>query len=72
MKKGTVIENDEFKLRWDFKYHLRKTRTARRPDETIEYENKNRIFLVDMTRSSKNNVDAKHAEKIQKYPTTHI
>ena len=70
-KKGTVIENDECKLRWDFEYHLRKTTTARRPDETIKYENKNRIFLVDMARSSKNNVDANHAEKIQKYPTTH-
>ena len=65
-KKGTVIENNECKLCWDFQYHLRKITTARRPNVTIEYKNKNKIFLVDMTCPSENNVNAKHTEKLQK------
>ena len=55
------------KLCWDFEYRLRKTATARGPDVTIEYKNKNEIFLVDMACPSKSNVDANHAEKLQKY-----
>ena len=31
-ERGTVIENGKAKLIWDFKFHLRKTTTARRPD----------------------------------------
>ena len=64
--KGTVIENDECKLCWDFEYNLRKI-TTRRPDVTIEYKDKNKIFLAEMACPSENNVDAKHAEKLQKY-----
>ena len=64
-KKGTVIENDE--LKWDFKFHLRKTTTVGQPDVTIKYTNKNKIFLIYMVCSCANNVDAKHAEKLQKY-----
>ena len=60
------IENNLWKLCWDFKYHLCKT-TARRSDVTIEYKNKNKISLIDMACPSENNVDAKHAEKLQKY-----
>ena len=64
------MTNDECKLYQNFKYHLRKTATARRPDVTIKYKNKNNIFLIDMACS--NNVDTKHAEKLQKIPTTRI
>ena len=64
-KKGTVIENDE--LKWDFEFHLRKATTVRQPDVTIKYTNKNKIFLIYMVCPSANNVDAKHAEKLQKY-----
>ena len=63
----TVTENDECKLSWDFEYHLCKTIKARQPGVTIEYKNKNKIFLIDMACPSENNVDAKHAEKLQKY-----
>ena len=65
--KGTVIESDECKLCWDFEYHLRKTTSGRRPDVTIEYKNKNNIFLIGMACPNENNVEWKHAEKLQKY-----
>ena len=65
--KGTVTGSDECKLCWGFEYHLRKTTTARRPDVTINYKNKNKIFFIDMACPSENNGDAKHAEKLQKY-----
>ena len=65
--KGTAIENDECNLLWDFEYHMRKTTTAKQPDVAIEYKNKNKIFFVYMACPSENNVDAKHAEKLQKY-----
>ena len=65
--KGTVIGNDECKLCRDFEYDVRKTKTARQPDVTIEYKNKNKIFLIDMACPSENNVDANHVEKLKKY-----
>ena len=65
--KGTVTDNNECQLCWDFEYHPRETTTARRPDMKTEYKNKNKIFLVDMACPSENNVDAKHTEKLQKY-----
>ena len=65
-KKYEMVQR-KVKLCWDFEYRLRKTATARRPDVTIEYKNKNEIFLVDMACSSKSNVNANHAEKLQKY-----
>ena len=55
--KGTVIESDECKLCWDFEYHLRKTTSGRRTDVTIEYKNKNNIFLIDMACPNENNVE---------------
>ena len=51
--KRTVIENDECKLCWDFEYHLLKTTTARQPDVTIDYKNKNKIFLIDIACQAK-------------------
>ena len=62
---GTVIENDECKLCWDFEYDLRKTTSAERPDLTMKYKNK--IFFIDVASPSKSTVDAKHAEKLKKY-----
>ena len=35
-KKGTVIEKPGKKLVWDFEYRMRKTKTGRRPDLTLE------------------------------------
>ena len=67
LNNGTVTENDEYKLCWDFEYYLCKTTSARRPDVPIEYKNKNKMFLIDMACPSKNSVDAKHVEKLQKY-----
>ena len=64
---GTVTENDEYKLCWDFEYYLCKTTSARRPDVPIERKNKNKMFLINLACPSKNNVDAKHVEKLQKY-----
>ena len=68
--KGTVIENDECKLCWDFEYYLRK-KTARRQNVTSEYKNKNKIFLIDMACPDETNVDAKHAEKLKNTNNSH-
>ena len=70
-KKGRVIENDECKLGWGFEYHLRKIIPARQPDMTIEYKSKNKIFLIDLACPSENNMNVKHAEKLQKYQHSH-
>ena len=51
------------KLCRDFEHHLRKTTSGRRPDVTIEYKNKNNIFLMDMACPSEKNVEWNHAEK---------
>ena len=52
--KGTAIENGECKFFWDLEHHLRKKTTARRPDVAIDYENKNKILLIDIACPSKN------------------
>ena len=70
--KGTVIKNDECKLCWDFEYDVRKTKTARQPDVTVEYKNKNKIFLIDMACPSENNVDANHVEKLKNTSNSHL
>ena len=75
--KGTVIESDECKLCWDFEYHLRKTTSGRRTDVTIEYKNKNNIFLIDMAcpnenMSKRKQCGMKACTEVTKTPITHI
>ena len=45
---GTVLEKERGKLVWDFKFHLRKTTTARRPDLTLQDKTKKKIWICDM------------------------
>lgn len=65
--KGTVLENEQVKLCWDFEYKMRKERTARRPDVTLEYKDQQLIQIVDMACPSERNIKEKAAEKIRKY-----
>ena len=45
-----MLETEHVSMQtWDFEYNTRKESTARRPDVTIEYKERNAIHLVDMT-----------------------
>ena len=70
--KGTVIENGECKFFWDLEHHLRTTTTARRPDVAIDYENKNKILLIDIACPSKNQCWCEACRDATKKSTSHI
>ena len=52
---------------WDFEFHLRKTRTARRPDLTFEDKAKKKIWICDMAYPQQRNIEVKMLEKLTKY-----
>ena len=52
---------------WDFEFHLRKTRTARRPDLTFEDKAKKKIWICDMAYPQQRNFEVKMLEKLTKY-----
>ena len=62
-----VIEGNGKKLLRDWEYRTRTTCTARGPDLTIEDNEKNEIYIVDMTCPSKNNRVNSRLEKSQTY-----
>ena len=66
-EKGKVIERGGMKLLWDWEYRMRTNCTARRPDLTLEDNEKNEIYIVDMACPSENNKVNKRLEKIPKY-----
>ena len=66
-ERGTVIENNKGKLVWDFEFHLRKTRTASRPDLILEDKEKKKIWICDMACLQQHNIDTKRLEKLTKY-----
>ena len=43
-----MLENEHVKISWDFDYNIRKESTAKRPDVTIKYTERQVIHLVDM------------------------
>ena len=65
--RGTVLENNEVKLVWDFELHLRKTTTARRLDLILELKTDKKIWICDIECPQKNNIGAKRTEKLTKY-----
>ena len=65
--RGTALENNRVKLGWDFKFHLRKTTTARRPDLSLELKTSKKIWICDMTYPQQNYIGAKRTEKLMKY-----
>ena len=62
-----VLENKRGKLMWDFKFRLRKTTTARRPDLTLEYKAKKTIWICDMACPQQLNIEANMLKKLTKY-----
>ena len=66
-ERGTVLENRKAKLVWDFEFHLRKTRTARRPDLILEEKGEKRIWICDMACPQQHKLETKRAEKLTKY-----
>ena len=42
-ERETVLKNERGKLVWDFRFHLRKTTTAKNPDLTLKDKAKKRI-----------------------------
>ena len=65
--RGTVLENEEAKLVWDFEFKLRKTTTARRPDLILELKSRKKIFICDMACPQEHNLYNKKNEKMTKY-----
>ena len=47
-ERGHVLESKDAKLVWDFEFHLRKTTTSRRPDLTLEDQQKKTIWICDI------------------------
>ena len=68
-EKGKVLENGGKKLHWDWEHTMRMNSTARRPDLTLEDEEKKTILLVGMTCPYEANRQVKQEEKIKKYET---
>ena len=53
------MENEKFKLMWDFEYKLRKYNKARRQDLTLEDRVGKRIWLVDMLCPQEQSIEKK-------------
>ena len=66
-KAGTVLEDENSKLIWDFQFKLVKTEKARRPDLILENHEEMSIYIVDMAVPMEKNVDEKARSKIEKY-----
>ena len=65
--KGKVFEQEGRKMYWDWEHRLRIECRARRPDLTLEDNEKKTVMLVDMACPSEANKHAKREEKIRKY-----
>lgn len=66
-EKGMVIECGGKKLLWDWEYKMRTNCTARRPDLTVEDNERKQICIVNMAWLSESNGGNKRLEKSQKY-----
>ena len=66
-EKGKVLENRGKRLYWDWELRMRTNCTARRPDLTLEDEEKKTIFLAGMACPNEANRQVKLEEKIKKY-----
>ena len=66
-KKGHVLRAGSYKLSWNFKYHLRNTNLACRPDLTLEDCDKKRIFLVCMACPQEQSISETKSIKLRKY-----
>ena len=61
------MENERGKLVRDFEYHLRQSKTARRPDLTLEDKAKKKIWICNMACPQQQNIEAKRLEMLTKY-----
>ena len=64
---GNVLENERYKLIWDFQFKLIKTEKARRPDLILEDKEERNIFIIDMAIPMEMNVEKKRRSKLRKY-----
>ena len=62
-----MLENGGNRLYWDWEHRMRTNCTARRPDLTLEGEEKKTILLVDITCPNEANRQVKQKKKIKKY-----
>ena len=60
------MEDDRFKLVWEFEYKQGKYK-VRRPHHTLEDRVGKRIWLVDMACPKEQNTEEKYQEKLNKY-----
>ena len=66
-EKGKVLENGGKRLYWDWEHWMRTNCIGRRPDLTMEDEEKKTILLADMVCTNEANRQVKRVEKIKKY-----
>ena len=64
---GKVLENENFKLRWDFDAKLMRYGVHRRPDLWLENKNEKKIWIVDMACPMEMNLEKKVGEKLKNY-----
>ena len=64
-EKGKVLENGGKRLYWDWEHRMRTNCTVRRPDLTLEDEEKKTILLVDMACPNVANRQVKRHQEIR-------
>ena len=63
----SVLENDFYKLYWDFTIYTDKTIPHNRPDMVLLDKKQDIVHLMDISVPADANVDAKYRDKIEKY-----
>lgn len=63
----TVVENEQFKLMWNFPFRTIQQISANKPDITFHNLVNKTIYLIEFSSPSENNILAKESEKIDKY-----
>ena len=66
-ERGRVIEKNGKKILWDWEHRMRTNCKARRPDLTLEDENKKEIYIIDMACPAEKNKETTRREKKNKY-----
>ena len=61
-EENKILENDEWKILWDFQFRARKENVNRRPDLVVENKKKKKIWLYDMACPMESNIERKIVE----------
>ena len=62
-----VLENESYKLLWDFQINTDRTIIASKPDIIFHDKNANKLYIIDVAIPADANIVKKRIEKIDKY-----